>query len=102
MAYSVADQIGIDLNNAVATNPSSWYSSTATNVPTFGPLGTQVFGSDGYRYVFAKANATISASTTTCDINATTFAVAATGGSYTSPPVALASGDYAWFGKSTI
>jgi hypothetical protein len=52
--------------------------------------------------VFGKASAAITASTTTCDINATTFAVAATGGSYTSPPVDLASGDYAWFGKSAI
>jgi len=102
MAYSVANQIGIDLNNAVATNPSSWYSSTATYVPTFGPLGMQVFGSDGKRYVFGKASTAITASTATCDINATTFAVAATGGSYTSPPVDLAAGDYAWFGKSAI
>ena len=102
MAYSVANQIGIDLNNTVATNPSSWYSSTPTNVPTFGPLGMEVFGSDGRLYVLAQANASIPASTATCTVNATTFLVTASGGSYTSPAVALSSGDVAWFSKASV
>mgnify|MGYP003352905838 CR=1 FL=1 len=98
MAYSVTPLIGVDLNNIVPTNTNS----AGTAVPTFGPLGTQVFGSDGKRYVLAQANASISASTTVCDVNATTFLVAASGGAYTSPAVALSSGDVAWFGKASV
>jgi hypothetical protein len=98
MAYSVTPLIGVDLNNIVPTN----LNSAGTAVPTFGPLGTQVFGSDGKRYVLAQANASISASTTVCDINTTTFLVAASGGAYASPAVALVSGDVAWFGKASV
>ena len=98
MAYSVTPLIGVDLNNIVPTNTNS----AGTAVPTFGPLGTQVFGSDGKRYVLAQANASISASTTVCDVNATTFLVAASGGAYASPAVALVSGDVAWFGKASV
>ena len=98
MAYSVTPLIGVDLNNIVPTNTNS----AGTAVPTFGPLGTQVFGSDGKRYVLAQANASISSSTSVCDINTTTFLVAASGGSYTSPAVALVSGDVAWFGKASV
>lgn len=98
MAYSVTPLIGVDLNSIVPTNTNS----AGTAVPTFGPLGTQVFGSDGKRYVLAQANASISASTGVCDINTTTFLVAASGGAYTSPAVALESGDVAWFGKASV
>jgi len=98
MTYTVLPIAGIDLNGVTTTNPNS----AGTTVPTFGPLGAETFGSDGKRYVFAKAGATIAASTTVCDINTTTFVVAATGGAYTSPTVALASGDYAWFGKASV
>ena len=102
MAFSLANLGGLDLNNAAQVQATSYYASTPAYVPNQGPLGAEVFGSDGKRYVFAKANATISASTTTCDINTTTFLVAATGGAYTSPPVDLVSGDYAWFGKASV
>jgi hypothetical protein len=98
MAYSVTPLAGIDLEEITTTNTNS----AGTAIPTFGPLGTQVFGSDGKRYVFAKAGATIAASTTVCDINTTTFVVAATGGTYTSPTVALASGNFAWFSKASV
>lgn len=96
--YSVTPIAGIDLNGVTTTNSNS----AGTAIPTFGPLGTQVFGSDGKRYVFAKAGAAISASTSVCDINTTTFVVAASGGAYTSPTVAVASGEYAWFGKASV
>jgi hypothetical protein len=67
-----------------------------------GPLGLQVFGSDGKLYVFAKANASIPASTAVCTVSPTTFLVTASGGSYTSPAVALVSGDFAWFSKASV
>lgn len=98
MAYSITPTAGIDLEEVVQTNPNS--AGTAT--PVNGPLGSQVFGSDGKRYVFAKAGAAISASTTVVDINTTTFVAAASGGAYTSPTVAVASGEYAWFGKASV
>lgn len=98
MAYSVSHVIAVDLNNTVTTNTNS----AGTAVPTIGPLGTQIFGSDGKIYVLGKANASIPASTAVCTVNATTFLVTASGGAYTSPAVALVSGDYAWFGKASV
>ena len=98
MAYTVTPVIGVDFNNIVNTNTNS----AGTAIPTFGPLGAEVFGSDGKIYVLAQANATITATTTACTINTTTFLVTASGGSYTSPAVALASGDVAWFSKASV
>lgn len=98
MAYSVSPVIGVALGATVATNTNS----AGTAVPTMGPLGTQVWGSDGKRYVLAQANASISASDTDCTVNATTFLATASGGSYTSPAVALVSGDVAWFAASSV
>lgn len=98
MAYTITPLIGIDFNNIVNTNTNS----AGTAVPTFGPLGAEVFGSDGKIYVLAQANASIPASTAVCTVNATTFLVTASGGAYTSPAVALASGDTAWFSKASV
>ena len=98
MAFSVTPIIGTTLTSTVPTNPNS----AGTAIPTEGPLGLQVFGSDGLLYVLAKAGATISASTAVCDIDPATFEVAASGGAYTSPAVALALGDYAWFSKASV
>ncbi|MEI6539653.1 MAG: hypothetical protein WCO86_09025 [Planctomycetota bacterium] len=98
MAYTITPLIGIDFNNIVTTNTNS----AGTAIPTFGPLGAEVFGSDGKIYVLGQANATITATTTACTVNATTFLVTASGGAYTSPAVALASGDVAWFSKASV
>jgi hypothetical protein len=65
-------------------------------------IGTQVWGSDGKVHVYAQANAAIPASTAVCTVNATTFLATASGGSYTSPATALATGDRAWFEKASI
>ena len=99
MAYSVNPLSGISLNT---TTPISFTNDGGTTIPAFGPLGTQVFGSDGLRYVFAKANASIPASTAVCSVDPTTFLATASGGTYTSPAVALVSGDYAWFSKASV
>ena len=98
MAYSVSPVIGATLTSTVTTNTNS----AGTAVPTSGPLGLQVFGSDGLLYVLAKANASIPASTAVCTVSPTTFLVTASGGSYTSPAVALVSGDFAWFSKASV
>lgn len=65
-------------------------------------LGSVVFGSDGRLYVYAQANASIPASTAVCTVNASTFLVTASGGSYRSPAFALATGDRAWFSKANV
>jgi hypothetical protein len=98
MSYSITPTSGINLDDKVATNPNS----AGTGVPANGPLGSQVFGSDGKRYVLAQAGAAIAASTAVCTVNATTFAATATGGSYLSPAVALSTGDYAWFAAASV
>jgi hypothetical protein len=98
MAYSVSPVIGTSIGYTVNTNPNS----AGVAIPTEGPLGLQVFGSDGLLYVLAKANASIPASTAVCTVNPTTFLVTATGGDYTSPAVALVSGDFAWFSKASV
>lgn len=98
MAYSVTPLAGILLTTAVQTNANS----AGTAVPVVGPLGVEVFGSDGKIYVLGKANASISASTTVCTVDPTTFLVTATGGAYTSPAEALVSGQYAWFAKASV
>ena len=98
MSYNITPTSGINLDDVVQTNPNS----AGTGIPVNGPLGSQVFGSDGKRYVLAQAGAAVTASTATCSINASTFVATASGGSYTSPAVALASGDYAWFAATSV
>jgi len=98
MSYNITPTSGIDLDSIVQTNPNS----AGVAIPTNGPVGAQVFGSDGKRYVLAQAGAAIVASTATCSINASTFVATASAGSYLSPAVALASGDYAWFAVASV
>jgi len=101
MAYSVTPLSGIDLVSIVPTTTQVIGATTVT-VPSIGPLGTQVFGSDGRLYVLAQANATIAANTAVCTVNATTFLVTATGGSYLSTTTGLVAGDVAWFSEASV
>jgi len=96
MAYSVTPLAGIDLNNTVTA------ADIVLGAPINQLLGLQVWGSDGKRYVFAKANATITASTAVCTVNATTFLATASGGSYTSPAYGMVTGDYGWFSAASV
>jgi hypothetical protein len=98
MSYNITPTSGINLDEVVYTNPNS----AGVAIPVNGPLGSQVFGSDGKRYVLAVAGAAVTASTATCSINASTFIATASAGSYLSPAVALASGDYAWFAATSV
>jgi hypothetical protein len=97
MAYPIVNIHGIDLVNTVL---ASDISSGARVVPH--AVGTEVFGSDGKIYVFAKAGGSITASTTVCTVNAGTFAATNSGGSYTSPATAMSTGDYGWFSKASV
>jgi len=98
MAYSTLPIAGIDLNSIQSAAELVIEGQPAN----FGPLGTETFASDGLRYVWAVAAATIAPSTTVCNINTTAFTVAATGGAYISPAVSMVSGDYGWFGKASV
>jgi hypothetical protein len=97
MAYTVLPIAGVDLYNTTTTNPNS----ANVNIATFGPLGAETFGSDGFRYVFAQAGAAIGASTATCTINASTFVATPSAGTYLSG-ASMASGDYGWFSKASV
>ena len=98
MAYSLLPIAGIDLVSLANTN----LNSAGVAIPTEGPLGLETFGSDGFRYVFAKAGEAITASTATCSINASTFVATGSAGTYTSPATAMASGDYGWFAATSV
>jgi len=98
MAYSITPLAGIDLYNTANTNPNS----AGTLIATFGPTGAEVFGSDGFRYVFAQAGVAIATSSATCIINASTFQVTlGATGTYLSG-ASMASGDYGWFSKASV
>lgn len=94
--YTSTPRIGADLKGITLA------ADIASGKVVDAQLGTQVFGSDGKRYVYAQANAVITASTAVCDINVTTFLVAATGGTYASPAFAMAAGDRGWFSKASV
>jgi len=97
MAFSQTPSIGVDLvNTTLATD----IASGAKRVPF--TLGMEVFASDGKRYVFAQANASISASTAVCTVSPSTFQATATGGAYTSPATAMVTGDYGWFSAASV
>jgi len=98
MAYTITPLAGVDLNNVANTNPNS----AGTSIPTFSPTGAEVFGSDGFRYVFAQAGVAIASSSATCIINASTFQVTlGATGTYLSG-ASMASGDYGWFSKASV
>jgi len=101
MAYSVTPLSGINLNGTTPVSFSYTAGSTAVNIPAFGPLGTQVFGNDGKRYVFAQAGAAIAASTATVVVNASTFQATLGAGSYFTA-TSMASGDYGWFSIASV
>ena len=95
--FTVLPILGVDLNTitlAADVGPAG-----SEDAPQ---LGITIHGSDGRRYVYAQAGATITASTAVCAINSTTFVASATGGSYRSPPVAMATGDRGFFSVASV
>lgn len=97
MSFSVTPQIGFDLNNPVfAADIAAGQRVLPVN------LGEQIWGNDGRKYVFAKANTAIPASTAVCTVDPATFLVTATGGAYKSPAAAMASGDFGWFSTASV
>lgn len=93
MTFAVSPVIGVNTNQ---TWPAANYTVAPFN------LGEQVWGADGKRYVFAQASGSISASTAVCTVNAGTFLATNSGGSYTSPNVAMVNGDWGWFGAASV
>lgn len=99
MPYGISGTLGADLNTTVtlADRTAATGPRAAAN-----KLGTQSWGDDGKLYVYAQANASIAASTAVCTVSPTTFLATATGGAYTSPAVAMVTGDQGWFGKASV
>ena len=97
MAFSVTPLVGIDLTNTVTAASIAAGQQSVNQL-----LGVQVWGSDGRRYVFAKASDSISASDTTCSVDPTTFAASNVGGTYDSPAYAMVAGDYGWFSEASV
>jgi hypothetical protein len=95
--FSITPLTGFDLVNI--TSAASIVAGTQKATPQ---LGVEVFGNDGKRYVYAQANASIPASTTTCTVAPATFLATATGGAYTSPATAMVTGDCGWFGAASV
>lgn len=92
MAFSVTPTSGINFSQVYPVG----------TIATIGPVGLEVFGSDGKIYVLATAAGAIPASTAVCTVNPSTFAATATGGAYTSTATALVTGDTAWFAKASV
>jgi hypothetical protein len=102
MAYSVLPIAGVELNSITPESFEYTNGTTLIGIPSFGPLGSQTFGSDGKRYVFARAGGTIAANATAVTVNASTFAATSGGGSYVAPAESMVSGDYGWFGVTSV
>jgi hypothetical protein len=98
MAFTITPLAGIDLVDTQTVAEQA----TQSGLVTFGPLGAEVFASDGRRYVWAKAGEAITASTATCSINTTTFVATASAGTYKAPVTTMASGDYGWFSAASV
>ena len=94
--FTDTPKIGTDLNGITLA------ADLAAGKVADARIGSQVFGSNGKLYVYGQANASISASTAVCTVNASTFLVTASGGSYTSPATAMATGDRGWFSKASV
>lgn len=94
--FTISPTLGVNLNTITL---AADVGTTTEDAPQ---LGTQVFGSDGRRYIYGQAAAAISASTAVCLINATNFTVAATGGAARSPAVAMATGDRGFFSVASV
>lgn len=94
--FTDTPKLGVDLNSVTTA------AQLAAGQTGDARLGSQIFGSNGRLYVYSQAGGAIPASTAVCTVNATTFAATATGGSYLSPAVALATGDRAWLSKASV
>lgn len=99
MVYAVSGTLGADLNNRKTAAELAQIDQACGGD---NKLGQQAWGDDGKLYVYAQANAAITASTAVCTVSPTTFLVTATGGAYTSPAQTMASGDRGWFGKASV
>mgnify|MGYP003431451419 FL=1 len=94
--FTDTPKIGADLNGITLA------ADLAAGKVADARIGSEVLASNGKLYVYGQANASISASTAVCTVNASTFLVTASGGSYTSPATAMVSGDRGWFSKARV
>lgn len=93
MAYPFTDtpKIGVDLNNLHDTSDIGEYAGSSHR------LGSQVWGVDARRYIYAEAGASITSGATTVSIDPETFIATGTGGTYTAPGQDMVAGNRGWF-----
>lgn len=100
--FSVSPMSGVDLVSIVPVALTIG-TGAATRSERGPALGTIVFGSDGRRYMFCRANTGIAANTATCSVTATApHDAIGSGGTWRSPPLAMVLGDLGWFSQSHV
>lgn len=95
--FTTDQKAGVDFNSTILATDIA----AGADRPDLA-IGTIAFGSNGRQYVYAIAGGAIAASVAVCTVNATTFTATNSGGAYTSPAVAMATGDYGWFSKASV
>ncbi len=83
MPYATSGCAGVDIDQR-----------SADASPEFS-VGTTVFGSDGYAYVYVHANGAIAASQTDVTVNVSTFEASDGAGAYVNT-IAFADNEYGW------
>lgn len=93
MAFTDTPKIGVDLQSIQqdVSRPV-----TGDYERSHRPL-SRIWGNDSCQYVYAIAGAAIAADLATVSIDDETGVATATGGAFTAPAFALATGDGAWF-----
>ena len=100
----VASVTPIALPSLAATVPTTFSTTDGATQNIYEmPLGTAVTGSDGRTYVLCKnsSGSTITTASTSCTVNASTFLITNSGGSYT-PAVNIPDGSVAWASKALV
>ena len=100
MAIAINPILGVDLVNVVPAASVGVLGSGVYRAPI--KIGAEVFADDGKLYVYAQAGGAITGGTAVCSVSPTTFQATATGGAYTSPAGAMATGDFGWFSKASV
>lgn len=91
--------LGVNANLIETVADLATKAAAGNNNPLF-TLGTTSIG-ENLKAVWARASMAIPANTAVCAVSNTTFLATATLGTYRSPPVTMANGDYGWFTQAT-
>jgi len=91
MVFRITPSLGPDLEQF---DTDFWFDLTGVDSPL---PGAAVLGSDGHKYVFAKAGAAIATAGTDVIINETTWVAAVGAGTYETTVAAIPINAWTWF-----